>query len=97
MRVVANKQVHFVLLSDSFIMFSAKLKPSKSLQWSMNNQLTIHHIHLLLLAHCLLWSGFIRLVESLTYLGVNLGRFPFVRTDRPARSHRNENVTFNQN
>ena len=26
-----------------------------------------------------------------------LGRFPFVRTDRPARSHRNENFTFNQN
>ena len=28
---------------------------------------------------------------------VNLGRFPFVRTDRPAYYHRNEDFTFNQN
>ena len=28
---------------------------------------------------------------------VNLGRFPFVRTDRPDHSRVNENFTFNQN
>ena len=27
----------------------------------------------------------------------DLGRFPFVRTDRPAHSHLNENFTFHQN
>ena len=28
---------------------------------------------------------------------VHLGRFPFVRTDRPGHYRRNENFTFNQN
>ena len=28
---------------------------------------------------------------------VTLGHFPFVRTDRPAHSHRNENFSLNQN
>ena len=32
-----------------------------------------------------------------TVLPAVLGRFPFVRTDRPANCHRNENLTFNQN
>ena len=33
----------------------------------------------------------------ITYAGADLGRFPFVRTNRPDHSSQNENFTFNQN